>query len=92
MRNVLAARILNDHSPDLYEFAEAAATEAKAVYRCANHNDVLLTRGDAEANNRAYAIASNRANDHGLDVNAVRKGVTDVLNDAVSDCPYPPCA
>jgi hypothetical protein len=82
---------INDHSPDLYEFAEAAAIEAKAVYHCANHDDVLLTHGDAEANAEAYAIASIRAKEHGLDLKAVREAVADVLRDAGSDCPYPPC-
>jgi hypothetical protein len=64
--------------PNFTNFAEAAATEANAVYRCANHDDVLLTRDDVEANDRAYAIASNRAKEHGLDLNTVREAVADV--------------
>jgi hypothetical protein len=83
---------INDHTPDLYAVAEIAATKAGAVYRCDNHDDVLLTRNDRDAEKAAYAIATKMAKEQGYDVAAIRRAVEAVLNDAGLDCPYPPCS
>jgi hypothetical protein len=81
----------NDHTADLYEVAETAATKAGAVYRCPNHDHVLLTHGDQDADKNAYAIATNVAKGRGYGLEAMREAVAAVLQAADYECPYPPC-
>ena len=76
---------------DWYSIAEQAATEAKAVYRCENHDEVLLTNDDDEANKLAYAIATNWAKERGIVLEKMQQAVADVLGDSVDECPYAPC-
>ena len=78
-------------SEDLYDTAEAASSQAGAVQRCPNHDDVLLSKQDAEANKRAYAVAANWAKERGYDRTEMMQAVDAVLADAVFECPYQPC-
>jgi hypothetical protein len=79
------------HDDDLYDVAEAAATKARAVHRCPNHDEVLLTNANEEAEHTAYAIATNWAKEHGYNVKKMQEAVADVLRDAGDECPYAPC-
>jgi hypothetical protein len=56
---------------DFSDVAEAAATRAGAVYRCPNHDHVLLTKSDEDADKKAYAIATNVAKERGYDLELI---------------------
>jgi len=79
---------------DCYEWAESAATEAEAVYRCPNHDDIVLTHADDEADRRAFAIATNllKRGKIKCDRRQLLDAVQDVLGSAAFECPYDGCS
>lgn len=81
---------INDLVDDLDALAVRAAVEAKAVEPCRFHKDVLIYRGDRDADSRAYALATNawKADGQVFDRSEVMDAVKDVFDQAADGtCP-----
>lgn len=58
---------INDIADELEGIARQAALESGAVVPCTIHSDVLLHRGDPDADKRAYAFANVGLKNAGLE-------------------------
>lgn len=81
---------INDLVDQLDDLVLRATLKAKAVKPCHFHRDVLIYRGDPDADRHAYAIATNlwKSDGRTFDREEVTAAVKDVLDQcADGECP-----
>ena len=81
---------IKHRAQELSEAGLDCALKAGAVAYCSRHEEILCDKGDPEANDRAYAIATNAVK--AGEVSGPREELLDavktVVDTAASGCPY----
>ena len=80
---------MGDYHGDLGEVAEQIAVAAGAIAICPDCETDYVSKGDDDANKRAFAIASNRlkAGKIKADTKALMDAIQSVVENTPEDCP-----
>ncbi|MFG1277464.1 hypothetical protein [Xanthobacter autotrophicus] len=82
----------NDHLPELDGVAAGFALKAGAITICERHGDVTISKGNPDAESRAYALATNAWKAGGIEctreelMEAVKNTLEEACDDGCPEC------